>query len=106
GIQQTFRGTIYAVEPSVRQDTRSLQLRAISRNAGTNLLPGAFADVELLIERIEHALTVPSISVVPELQGQKVFVYRAGRIVSQPVQTGIRTEESVQVLTGLTPGDT
>ncbi|HEX7070738.1 MAG TPA: efflux RND transporter periplasmic adaptor subunit, partial [Rhodothermales bacterium] len=106
GIQQTFRGTIYAVEPSVRQDTRSLQIRAVSRNTGTTLLPGAFADVELLIQRIDNAVTVPSIAVVPELQGQKVFVYRSGRIESQPVETGIRTEEAVQVITGLTPGDT
>ena len=106
GLDQVFRGTIYAVEPGVRQETRSLQLRAISRNTGVTLLPGAFADIELLIERIEGALTVPSIAVMPELQGQKVFVYRSGRVEPQPVHTGIRTDEVVQVIDGLVEGDT
>lgn len=106
GNDQTFRGTVYAVEPGVRQDTRSLQLRAISRNSGGVLLPGAFADVELLIERIDDALSVPAIAVQPELQGRKVYVFRGGRVSSEPVETGIRTESDVQVVSGLTAGDT
>ena len=106
GVDRVFRGSIFAVEPSVRQDTRSLQLRAISRNISEPLLPGAFADVELLIERIEDALAVPAIAIMPELQGRKVFLYSDGRIEPRPVQTGIRTDEVVQVTQGLTAGDT
>lgn len=106
GVDQAFRGSIYAIEPGVRQETRSLQLRALSRNTNTTILPGAFADIELLIERIDEALTVPSIAVMPELQGQKVFLYRRGRIEPQAVQTGIRTEDVVQVIDGLAAGDT
>ncbi len=106
GLDQTFRGKIYAVEPGVRQDTRSIQLRAISQNTQATLLPGAFADVELLIERIDDALTVPAIAVVPELQGRKVFVYRDGRVDQAMVETGIRTESVVQIVEGLAPGDT
>lgn len=106
GLEQRFRGTIYAVEPGVRQDTRSIQLRAISQNVQATLLPGAFADVELLIERIEDALTVPAIAVVPELQGRKVFLYRDGLVDQASIETGIRTESVVQVMEGLSPGDT
>lgn len=106
GNDQSFRGSVYAVEPGVRQDTRSLQLRAISRNPSSTLLPGAFADVELLIERIDGALSVPSIAIMPELQGRKVYVYRSGRISSEQVETGIRTESEVQILNGIAAGDT
>lgn len=106
GIDQMFRGRIYAVEPSVRQDTRSLQIRAQSPNPNGLLLPGAFADVELLIDRIESALTVPSMSIIPEMEGRKVFLYRDGLVTEQSVVTGIRTEQSVQVLDGMVAGDT
>lgn len=106
GTEQVFRGEIYAVEPRIEQDTRTLQLRARSQNPGNVLVPGAFADVEMILSEIPDAVTVPSIAVVPELNGQKVYVYRSGLAASQPVQTGIRTDTQVQVLSGLAPGDT
>ena len=106
GLGQSFRGEVYAVEPSVRQETRSLQLRALSPNRDRALLPGAFADVELLIDRIDDALVVPSIAVMPELNGKKVFLFEGGKVTPRSVDTGIRTDETVQVVSGISPGDT
>ncbi|MDX1672172.1 MAG: efflux RND transporter periplasmic adaptor subunit, partial [Balneolaceae bacterium] len=106
GTEQTFEGRIYAIEPRIDSQTRTLQLRAYSNNDEGLLIPGAFADLELILQNIEDALMIPSISLVPELQGQKVFLYRSGSVVEQPVETGIRTEERVQITEGLSPGDT
>ena len=105
GDERTFTGTIYAVEPSVDADTRSLQLRAESSNPDRALVPGAFADVELVIAEIDDALTVPSIAVIPELGGRKVFVLEDGKAAPRPVETGIRTDERVQITSGLAPGE-
>lgn len=102
----TVRGTVYAVEPRVNEDTRTLQVRATSPNANGTLLPGAFADVELILARYDEALTVPTISVIPDLTGSKVYLLNNGRIEERGVQTGIRTESVVQVLSGLSAGDT
>ena len=54
---------------------------------------------------MEDALTVPSIAIIPELGGKKVFVYVDGRAEPRPVETGIRTEEMVQITAGLESGD-
>ncbi len=105
GDERSFTGTIYAVEPSVDADTRSLQLRAESRNPDRALVPGAFADVELVIAEIDDALTVPSIAVIPELGGKKVFVLEDGKAAPRPVTTGIRTDDRVQITSGLAPGE-
>jgi len=106
GTNRQFAGKIYAVEPSIDTQTRTVHIRATSPNDEKLLVPGAFADLELILDEIDDALMVPSISLVPELNGQKVFVYEKGRVREQSVETGIRTEDSVQVVQGLHPSDT
>ena len=76
GFERMFPGTIYAIEPSVDAATRSLRMRARCPNSDGALLPGAFANVELVVRSVADALTVPAIAVIPELGGKKVFVYR------------------------------
>jgi membrane fusion protein (multidrug efflux system) len=105
GVDEPFVGTIYAVEPSIDPQTRSLTLRARAANPDGLLLPGAFAEVELAVREIEDALSVPSLAVVPELGGKKVFVLQDGRAEPRVVETGIRTETRVQITRGLEPGE-
>lgn len=106
GTEREFAGEIYAIEPKIESQTRTLQIRAESNNDEELLVPGAFADLELILETIDDALMIPTMALVPELQGQKVFLYRNGTVAEQGVGTGIRTEEKVQITSGLQPGDT
>jgi membrane fusion protein (multidrug efflux system) len=105
GSDDVHTGTVVAVEPLVDLETRSLTVRALSPNPDGVLLPGAFADVEIVVRRIEDALAVPSRAIIPELGGKKVFVYAAGEAQPRPVQTGLRTSELVEVTEGLEPDD-
>jgi membrane fusion protein (multidrug efflux system) len=43
---------------------------------------------------------------MPQLKGQSVFVYRNGVAKSIDVQIGLRTEEFIQITSGLNAGDT
>ncbi len=106
GLQEPFKGQIYAAEPRIEADTRTLLLRARSPNRDGRLLPGAFADIELVFQEIPDALTVPALAVIPELGGKKVYVVQGGKALPRPVETGIRTEERVQITSGLAPQDT
>ncbi|HEX9735868.1 MAG TPA: efflux RND transporter periplasmic adaptor subunit [Thermoanaerobaculia bacterium] len=105
GTDGPFTGEVYAVEPSVERETRSLLLRARSPNPGGRLLPGAFADVEVVVREVAGALAVPNLAVIPELGGKKVFVYEDGKAQERRVETGIRSAEWIEVTTGLEPGD-
>ncbi|MEM7354894.1 MAG: efflux RND transporter periplasmic adaptor subunit [Acidobacteriota bacterium] len=105
GEERPFTGTIYAIEPSVDQDTRSLPVRARSANREGSLVPGAFADVEIVVAESDDAVTVPAIAVIPELGGKKVFVAEDGKAQSRTVTTGIRTEDRVQITSGLAAGE-
>lgn len=106
GIERPFRGTIYAIEPSISASTRALELRAEAPNTDGRLLPGAFASIEVVFDRIEGALVVPSVAVLAEREGAQVFVVENGQAQRRSVRTGIRTDSTVQVVEGLSPQDT
>ncbi len=104
--EKTFTGNIYAIEPQIDPQTRSIRVRAIAGNENDELFPGQFAKINLILETIPDALMIPTEAVIPELNGQRVFLYHNGKVGSQSIQTGIRTEENVQVVEGINPGDT
>jgi len=106
GIDEEYEGEVYAYEPKVEGNTRSLLIRAIASNEGRKLLPGTFANVTLNLENIEDAILIPTQAVIPKLKGHDVYVVRGGKAAQVEVQIGMRTEDKVQILSGLAPGDT
>ena len=106
GNNKKYIGKVYAIEPKIDPVTRTLQIRALCSNTGREILPGSFASVELVLKKIENAILVPSEALIPDIQGQKVFVYRNGIATPQQVETGIRTDKNVQLTSGVSEGDT
>jgi membrane fusion protein (multidrug efflux system) len=105
GSSRVFDATVYALESIIDPETRSLGVRATSPNTDGALVPGAFADVQVLMPE-RDAVTVPSFTLVPELRGQRVFLYRGGKADAVSVQTGLRTEDRVEITRGVASGDT
>lgn len=97
---------VVAIEPRINPGTRTFKVRAAYDNDGLRIMPGAFAQVEIILKELENSLVVPHQAIIPELGGQKVFVVQNGKADPRPVTTGIRAEDHVQVLTGLEPSDT
>ena len=106
GLKSTYQGTVYAIEPKIDQVTRTVQIRATSPNPNGELIPGAFAEVELVLRTIPAALTLPAQALIPELSGHKIFLYRGGVVESRAIEIGIRTSSTVQITKGVQPGDT
>ena len=106
GSNRIFKAKVYAMEPKIDPGTRTLQIRAICSSAYKELIPGAFANVELSLKQTSGAILIPTVSIVPELKGQKVYLYKSGVVVSQNVELGTREETRVQVTSGLSLGDT
>ncbi|WP_375445623.1 efflux RND transporter periplasmic adaptor subunit [uncultured Fibrella sp.] len=105
GVQNGFTGQIYAVEPDVDVETRSLRIRARVANTSRDLRPGAFAKVNLIF-REDQALTIPSQALLPQTRGKQVVVVRNGKATYVDVQTGIRDKSNIQITKGLSAGDT
>jgi membrane fusion protein (multidrug efflux system) len=103
---ETFQGRVYAIEPQIDAATRTLKMRAISENKESKIMPGQFANIELVLDAVENAILVPTQSIVPELDGHKVFLSQNGKAEPVQVQLGLRTDTEVEVVTGLNPSDT
>lgn len=106
GSSNLYKAKVYAIEPKIDPTTRTLQIRAICSAYNRELVAGAFANVELKLKEINNAILIPTVSVVPEMKGQRVYIVKNGAVVPQPVEIGIRGETRVQILSGLSVGDT
>jgi membrane fusion protein (multidrug efflux system) len=106
GSDFQYKAKIYAIEPKIDPSTRTLKLRAICSATYKGLFPGAFANVELNLKETDEAIIIPSVSIVPELKGQLVYLYKNGVATPQRVETGLREETNVQITSGLAVGDT
>ena len=106
GIDSTFSGKIYATEPKIDVATRTMMVRARCSNNGNILLPGAFARIKIILQRIPDALVLPSEALIPDIRGEKVLTLSKGQVKSVYVKTGIRNEHDVQILEGLNQNDT
>lgn len=101
-----YEGQVYAIEPRIDPATRTLKIRAMAENRGGSLLPGQFVKVELVLESMANAILVPTEAVIPEQAGKKVFILENGKAKEVFIETGIRTANSLEVLSGLKANDT
>jgi len=97
--------TVYAVAPTIDQATRTLQLKALTPNPNGKLIPGAFAKIEVLMETQNNVVLIPTEAILSETAGQKVYLYRGGSVQSVFVETGTRSNNRVEIINGITPGD-
>lgn len=105
GLAETFNGKVYAVEPKIDINTRTISLRALSSNANGKILPGAFANVSIILNRIDDALCIPTEAIIPEMNTKKIFLVKDGKAVSANVETGLRLPDKIQITKGLAVGD-
>ena len=103
GRDQTLTGRVAAIEPSIDSATRSLLVRGVIEGE-TALVPGSAANVEVPL-RVERALLVPALAIVPGVEGRHVFVAQDGRARSAPVEVGFRSGDRAQIVSGLREGD-
>ncbi len=106
GIDKLFVAKIYAYEARIDAGTRTLNVRARCDNSEGILIPGAFAEINLVLDDITDAIMIPTSALVPQIRGQKVFMLDKGVAQSMDVVTGVRTETHIQVTKGLAKGDT
>lgn len=106
GVEQSFAGSIFAVEPRIDPTSRSLPIRAIAPNPSGRILPGSFVEIEYLLEELTDAVLIPTQSLIPQLSGQIVYVSRGGRATAVNVRSGIRSNTKIQITEGLAFGDT
>jgi membrane fusion protein (multidrug efflux system) len=105
GIHKKLNARVAAIEPRINAQTRNMMIRAVYTNADGSVYPGAFAKVELITDK-KQAFMVPTEALIPEMKGNKIFIVKNGKSMPLKVETGERSDEKIEILSGLNAGDT
>ncbi len=103
---RSFAGQVYAIDPQIDINGRSVLLRAKAEQREGPLRPGMFARVTLVLEERPQALMIPEEALIPKGDQQTVFKVVEGKVVAAVVTTGLRTRGQVEIVQGLAAGDT
>lgn len=103
--RKTFTATVYAIEPSIDVNSRTITVRARAANPDGLLTAGSFAKISLALEEIPRTIMVPTQSVIPDIKNNNVFVVDSGMAVQRQVKTGLRTDKQIEIVEGLKEGD-
>ena len=106
GSLQKYSASVYALDPQVEMKTRTMKARAMYPNTDGQLKPGRSASIEIKLHEITNTIVVPSEAIVAEMGRSVAYLYRNGKARQVELTRGLRTESSVQVLSGLQAGDT
>jgi membrane fusion protein, multidrug efflux system len=106
GSDKAFNASVYAIDPKIDLETRTVSLRALYPNKNEELRPGTYASVTLELSKIENAIAIPTEALIPQMDGETVFIYKNGKAQTIKVNTGLRTESKIQITNGLKFGDT
>lgn len=102
---EVFTGKIASIATRLDPITRSIQIRADVDNQKLKLRPGMLLQIELQ-KSVLQTLVLPEHSLVPVDDKQFVFVVKDGAVKRQEVIVGRRKPGFVQIVSGLTEGDT
>ena len=100
-----FTATLDAIDVQVDANGRSVLARGRLPNTDGALRSGMFAKARIVLKDKPAATVVPEEAILPV--GADSFVYRieGGKAVRTKVQTGIRKQGNVEIVSGLQPGD-
>lgn len=106
GSNKIYNASVYAIDPKIDIETRTIVLRALYPNKDEELKSGRYAGITLELSHIENTVSIPTEALIPEMDGEKVYIYKSGKAQSVNVNTGLRTESNIQITDGLNFGDT
>ena len=99
---RTFEGRITRIGSVVEGETRVVPVQAELSNAGGELKPGMFAELEVITDRTATTLLAIPTSAVVEANGKKlVYVQNGNSFQSVEVSLGQNSGDLVEVKTGL-----
>lgn len=104
--KQTRKATVYAIDPQIDPESRSVVIRARFQNPKNDVLPGAFADITIPGATNNEYIAIPSMAYVPDISGALVYVKKGGSVTPSRVIAAGRSEKEVFIESGIEVGDT
>lgn len=105
GSEMSYSGRITRFSPTITEQNRVLVVEADIINDGA-LRPGSFARAEIVTDDSSVGMTVPLSTLVTFAGIEKVIIVENGKAVEKPITSGRRTNDYIEILSGVKVGDT
>ncbi len=103
------RGEVYFVSSVIDRNTRASEVKGLLDNPPAGLKPGMFANVEIVLDVREGALTVPEGAILSSVRGPQIIVVKdagADKVAEFiPVTLGLRARGLVEIVASEKPLD-
>ena len=103
---EEFPGRVERISPVVDPSTGTVKVTVEVRDKTKTLKPGMFARVNIIHDVHSNAVLVSKDAVITEDREASVFVVRDSTAYRQIVETGYVNSSHIEILDGLTEGDT
>jgi membrane fusion protein (multidrug efflux system) len=105
--EKIFEGKIEAIEPSVKEETRSVTIHASFDNQEKLLIPGLYGQAQVTSKQKTQTpvLLIPEQALLIRQDGAYVFKKVGDKATLTKVTIGTRTKDQAEILTGLQKGD-
>lgn len=100
---KTVEATIYAINPLVDDDTRTVEVRA--EIAPHSFLPGSYVNISLALDDTADVLTVPQTALLHSIYGDSVYKVVNGKAEQTHVVPGERRGALVSITGDIKAGD-
>jgi len=105
-LNRTFEGKVARFADAVDEETRTMHTEVDVKNTNRSLVQGMYAEISLVLNHKDAALTVPLQAVVRNGSEATVLVVNAqNRLEERRIQLGLEGNDRVEVLSGLKEGD-
>lgn len=105
GDTNRYAGQIARLSPALDEQTRMLLVEADVPAQGS-LRPGLFVRAEIVVDPDDPGLSIPSEALLVFAGVEKVVTVESGKALEKTVTTGRRGPGWVEILSGLSPGET
>jgi RND family efflux transporter MFP subunit len=105
-LNRTFPGKVARFSVDVREDTRTMHTEVDVRNPDHTLVPGLYAEADLILEHKEDIPTIPLQALSHEGSRTTVLVVNGNdQLEDRNVSLGLQTANDAEVTTGLKEGE-
>lgn len=100
-----FHGKVNLIAPGIDSKNRTAKIEILAPNADNLIMPGMFAQIEVVTKENFNASILPRESLVEKKDKKGVFIIENNAALFKNIQIGIITEEKFEVLSGLDKND-
>jgi RND family efflux transporter MFP subunit len=105
GTPGVFEGRVARISPSFDESNRTLLVETEVSNTTGALRPGGFARAQIVVAAGYRALLIPAEAIVTFAGIDRVFTVRDGKASEQRIKAGRRSDQGVEIIEGVKPGD-